>query len=78
MRIRIRHFLSMWIRIQIQGFDDQKMEKKITAEKNYLFYDKKIAIYLTLGLHKGRPRYMRSLSKENIEHLNFLHCCGSF
>ncbi len=26
-RIRIQHFLSMRIRIQIQGFDDQKLEK---------------------------------------------------
>ncbi len=31
----------------------------------------KIAIYLSLGLHKGRPRYRRSLqpSKENIQYL---------
>jgi hypothetical protein len=34
-------------------------------------FTKKIAIYLSLGLHKGRPNYRRSLqpSKENIRHL---------
>jgi hypothetical protein len=39
--------------------------KKFTAE-NF----SKIAIYLILGLHKGRPSYRRSLqpSKENIQH----------
>jgi hypothetical protein len=36
MRIRIQHFRSMWIWIQIQGFDDQKL-KKFTIEKNSLF-----------------------------------------
>ncbi len=47
----------------------------------------KIAIYLSLGLRKGRPSYRRSLqpSKENIQHLKwniltfFYFCfCGSF
>jgi hypothetical protein len=37
--IRIQHFKSMGIRIQIQGFDDQKLEK-FTAE-NITFLDKK-------------------------------------
>jgi hypothetical protein len=32
-RIRIQHFRSIRIRIQIQGFDDQKL-KKFAAEKN--------------------------------------------
>ncbi len=26
MRIRIQHFLTMWIQIQIQGFDEKKFE----------------------------------------------------
>ncbi len=34
--------------IQIQGFED-------------VFFDKKIAIYFTLVLHKGSPSYRRSL-----------------
>jgi hypothetical protein len=68
-RIRIQHFRSMWMRmrIQIQDFDDQKF-KNLTAEKKLLIIVKKNAIYLSLGLHKGRPSYRRSLqlSKENI------------
>ncbi len=40
--IRIR----IWIRIQVQSFDDQKLEK-FTAKKIYIF-----AIYFSLGLHK--------------------------
>jgi hypothetical protein len=43
MRIRVQ----IWIQIQIQGFDEQKLEK--------------MEIYLSLGLHKGRPSYKRSL-----------------
>jgi hypothetical protein len=36
----------------------------------YFLFDKKIAIYLSLGLHKGCPSDRRSLqpSKENIQH----------
>ncbi len=54
------------IRIRIQsgsrGFDDQKFEK--------IYSWSKTTIYLSLGLHKGRPSYKRSLqlSKENIQH----------
>jgi hypothetical protein len=42
--------------------------KNFTAEKMYIFLSK-IAIYLSLGLYKGRPSYRRSLqlSKENIQ-----------
>ncbi len=56
------------------GFDDQKF---------YIFWSK-IAIYLSLCLHKGRKRYRRSLqpSKENIQHsktlFTFFYICGSF
>ncbi len=68
-----------WIPIRIQsGARDQKW-KKFTAEK-------KFAIYLSLGLRKGRPSYRRSLqpSKMNIQHfktwnfLIFFYFCGSF
>jgi hypothetical protein len=58
----------MWIvallsmRIWIQGCDDQKF-KNFTAGKIF-------KIFLSLGLHEGRPSYRRSLqpSKENILH----------
>jgi hypothetical protein len=58
--------------------------KKITAEKNLIYFWSKIAIYLSLGLLKGRPSYRSSLqpSKENIQHLKtlnfstFFHFCG--
>jgi hypothetical protein len=55
--IRIRIQNLRWIRIRIQDL----MTK-------YLI---KIAIYLSLGLHKGRPSYRRTLqpTKEKIHHL---------
>jgi hypothetical protein len=65
-RIRIQHFMLIRIRIWNQGFDDQKkVKKKNTAE---ICFISEIAIYLSLGLHKGRPSYRRNLqpSKENI------------
>jgi hypothetical protein len=88
-RIRIRiPRIQIRIRIQfrIQSFDDQKL-KKITAVKLFfIFFKSKIAIYLSLGLHKGLTSYRRSLepSKENIQHfqnmriLYFFYICGSF
>jgi hypothetical protein len=45
--------------------------KKITAVIFFIFFGrKKIAIYVSLGLPKGRPSYRRSLqpSKENIHY----------
>jgi hypothetical protein len=62
MRIRIQHFRSMCIRmrIQIQDFDDQKLNKKIYSCKKLVIFVKN-AIYLSLGLLKGRPSYRRSL-----------------
>ncbi len=60
------------IQIRIQGFDDQKLIKIYRWKKiNYYFVLSKIAIYLSLGLHKGRPSYRRSRqsSKKNIHHL---------
>jgi hypothetical protein len=58
--------------IRIQGFDDQKLKEKNTAENFLLsFVDQKLQFTYPLGLHKGRPIYRRSLqpSKENIQHL---------
>jgi hypothetical protein len=45
------------------GFWRPKTEDKNTAEIFFFFffYEKKIAIYLSLGLHKGPPSYRRSL-----------------
>ncbi len=50
------------IRIRIQGFDEQKLKKVYSW-----YFFSKIAIYWSLSLHKGHPRYRRSLqhSKEN-------------
>jgi hypothetical protein len=39
--------------MRIQGFDDQKL-KKCTAEKNYIFYIKKLQLRLP-SPHKVRP-----------------------
>jgi hypothetical protein len=57
----------------MQGFDDQKF-KKIKAEK--------VAIYLSLGFHKGRSSYRRSLQhskriSSTSKHELFIHFCGS-
>ncbi len=73
---------------QDPGFWWPKIKKKKIQLKlflNLIFWSK-IAIYLFLCLHKGRPNYRRSLqpSKENILHfktwnfLTFLKFCRSF
>ncbi len=57
--------------IRIQGFNDQKLKKKITAEKKIkFFFLSKTAIYLSLDLHKVCPSYRKSLqlTKEAIQH----------
>jgi hypothetical protein len=55
----------------MQGFDDKNW-KKNTAEKMYLLIKNNNLLYLSQGLLKGRPSYMRSLqpSKENMQHFN--------
>ncbi len=63
-----------------------KIEKKIKFVIFLLFFVSKIAIYLSLGLHKGSTSYRRSLqtSKENIQHFKtwkfftFFYICESF
>ncbi len=69
-----------WVRIQlfrlnndpirIQGFNDQKLEKIHRWKDFYYLFLLKVAIYLSLGLHKERPSIRGSLqpSKENIQH----------
>jgi hypothetical protein len=42
--------------------------KKLTAGTQIFFLLKKIAIYLYLGLYKGRPSTEEAFSKENIHH----------
>ncbi len=89
-RIRIQHLRLVSIRIQVlcgSGFWWPNW-KIFTAENKFgtYFLWSKIAIYLSLDLHKGRPSYRRSLkpSKENIQHfktwnfLNFFYFCVSF
>ncbi len=74
-----------WIPIRIQGFNDQKL-KIITAGKKLIFFWSKTTIYLSLGLHKERPRYGRGLqlSKVAIQHFKTwtlkkkFYFCGSF
>ncbi len=58
-QIRIQHF--KWIQVQI----------RIRIQSGSRDWWPKIAIYLSLGLDKGRPRYRRSLqpSKQKIQHL---------
>jgi hypothetical protein len=72
---------GLWIRIhftntdpdpiRIQGFNDQKLGKKLQLKifLNFFFLSK-TAIYLFLGLQKVCPSYRRSLqfSKEAIQH----------
>ncbi len=65
-----------WIPIRIQGFNDQKLKINYSWKKTLILFGSKTTIYLSLGLHKERPSYRRSLqlSKEAI-HLktwNFL------
>jgi hypothetical protein len=49
-----------WIRIRINGLM-MKNWKRIQLKTNLLPFWSKSAIYLFLGLHKGSPRYRRSL-----------------
>ncbi len=74
-----------WIPIWIQGFDDYILTK-LAAEKKNIFWPK-IAIYLSLGRHKGYPSYRRSLQPPKSKHpalqnmkvfLTFFYFCGSF
>jgi hypothetical protein len=56
--------------IRIQGFNDQKLKKKLLLNKNQIFFESKTTIYLSLSLYKERSSYRRSLqlSKEAIQH----------
>ena len=64
------------------GFWWPKIDKKFIAVKLFIYFlDHKIAIYLSLGLHKGCTSYRRSLklAKEKKSSNNFFfYICGSF
>jgi hypothetical protein len=79
MWIRIQHFCSMRIQIQIQGIDKKKCNKIINSRKQS--FGSKTAVYLSLCLRRGRPSYKRS-SKEIMQHfktMKFLTLfCGLF
>jgi hypothetical protein len=57
-----------WIPIRIQSGSGVFMTKN--WKKNLKFFGSKIAIYLFLGLHKGRSSYMRSLHSSTSKHEN--------
>jgi hypothetical protein len=52
--------------ISIQGFDNQKLNKKIQL-KFFSFLIQKFAIYLSLGLHKECPSSRRSLQPSKVK-----------
>jgi hypothetical protein len=62
MRIRIQHFRSMLSGYRVMT----KKLKHFKAEKLSLL--SKIAIYLSLGLHEGRPSCRRSLEPSTSKH----------
>ncbi len=66
--IRIQHL--KWIRLRIGSFNEQIFEKKFSWKFFLFLFWSNIAIYLFLGLYKGRPSYKRGLqsSKKNIQH----------
>jgi hypothetical protein len=74
--ILIQYFKLNTNPIRIQNFYDKKFRKIIAA--NFIFKFK-IAIYLSIGLHKGRPGYRRSLQHfKTSNFLSFFYFCGSF
>jgi hypothetical protein len=76
-RIRIQHIRlnidpdpDPRSQIRIQGYNNQKLGKNLQLKKNLFSFGSKTTIYISLGLHKERPSYRRSLqiSKEAIQH----------
>jgi hypothetical protein len=55
-----------------RDFEDQKLKRIYSW--NIFFFDKKLR-FISIGLHKGRPGYRRSLqpTKENIQHFKTLN-----
>ncbi len=62
----------------------KKLQKNYSWNFFFYFFLSKIAIYLSLSLHKGRPSYRRSLqptsstSNMRLLTITFFYCCGSF
>jgi hypothetical protein len=73
-RIRIQRFWSIRIRIQIQGFDDQKLEKIYDWKKNIL------NLLIPRPPERTSKLQQKSslLKREHLafQNLNFLHFCG--
>ncbi len=67
------------IRIWIQCLDEQNW-KTIKILNLFIFFWSKIANYLCLSLHKGRPSQRRSLhpTRENIQHFETWNFSTSF
>ncbi len=57
MRIRIQLFRSMRIRIRGPWFDDQKLAKLYSWEKNQIFFKLQFNTSIFLGLRKGSASY---------------------
>ncbi len=66
----------------ILGWIPIRIHSEVLMTKNWkkCTADKKIRDYLSLGLHKGRPNYRRSLqpSKETIQHFKTWHFLAFF
>ncbi len=71
-RIRIQHFWSVQIRIQIWGFEDQKLEKNLQQKIFYLilkkFFKQKLLFTFPYGSKKDVHATEEAFSpqKENI------------
>jgi hypothetical protein len=64
-------------------FDVQKCEKFTAGKKKSIFFDQKLQIYLSIGLHKGLQateeafgphKRTNSISKHEISHFSYF--CG--
>ncbi len=83
-RVWIQHFKWLRIRIRIQGFDEQKLKQIFNLEFFLFLVWLKITIYLSLGLHTGRPgtrellqpsKRTSSTSKDEIYELFSIFLC---
>ncbi len=76
-RIRIQHFTRLNtnrdpVSDPDLGFWWPKIEKNLQLKINLIFFWVNIAIYLSLGLHKGRPSYRRRRTTSTSKHEIFL------
>ncbi len=75
-RIRIQHFRLNTDPDPDPSFWWPEIEKNLQLKKKNIFFLSKTTIYLSLGLHKGRPSYKRSLQLKRehptLQNLKFL------